>query len=376
MQKGEGAKMNDFTEQWDQPTGENEAGGPAPSTSRAGLRYGFTLARSSARMVIRRPGLTLAVLLLASLTLLSNAAVYETHVRLYEPGALRREQQPMPPRGTLVERWARWYQQRYVVVVDSVLWRPLRRYVAPLGRTTSVLEGWVSWAARAAKPVLKNRWHRTSPWFLLAMLGFGTATAVGSTLFLVGVLGWLRDRDRRVSISAWPRYWRAHYAPVVAVVLMLAVWQALRYIPRSHWSALVGVFDSFGRVGIVVGAALIEAVLVAPLVALMLAPFVMVARGLGVRAGIVESLRLLRRYWPALIVLFLIFRLGYELLTIWWLLLWPRFIQPLLITITRPTSALLWLWAHYAAIALLGLWLAHAFMEIARRPADSTAHTS
>ena len=368
--------MNDSakqTEHQDEP-----AGMPGIGVSGAGSRFlrGFALARDAARQITGRPGLTLAVLLLASLALLSDTAARETYVRLYKPDVLRREQRRMPPRETVVQRWARGYQQRYVVVVDSVLWRPLRRYVAPLGRTTSVLEGWVSWAARAAKPVLKNRWHRTSPWFLLAMLGFGTATAVGSTLFLVGVLGWLRDRDRRVSISAWPRYWRAHYAPVVAVVLMLAVWQALRYIPRSHWSALVGVFDSFGRVGIVVGAALIEAVLVAPLVALMLAPFVMVARGLGVRAGIVESLRLLRRYWPALIVLFLIFRLGYELLTIWWLLLWPRFIQPLLITITRPTSALLWLWAHYAAIALLGLWLAHAFMEIARRPADSTAHTS
>jgi hypothetical protein len=107
---------------------------------------------------------------------------------------------------------------------------------------------------------------------------------------------------------------------------------------------------------------------------LMLAPFVIMARGAGWWRGIVEGLRLLRRYWPAVIAVFIIFRVGWEVLVVWdalspWETNWAT-------GLSSPPTMLLWSWVGTAALALLGLWVAYALMEIACAPQPAQAESA
>ena len=104
--------------------------------------------------------------------------------------------------------------------------------------------------------------------------------------------------------------------------------------------------------------------------AFSLAPFVIVARSAGLRDGIVGGLRLLRRNWRPMLALFVCFRIGYEVIAVWDLI--PAWREGLLTS--RADALLPWGWVSAAASALLGLWVAYAFMDIARQPTEASVH--
>jgi hypothetical protein len=85
--------------------------------------------------------------------------------------------------------------------------------------------------------------------------------------------------------------------------------------------------------------------------------------------GAKTSLRLLREHWPALLALLVIFRVGYEVLTLWNAVPgWPeRSYQ-----VWGAWLPMAWRLVVVAGDALLGLWLAHAFMELARAPVEAS----
>ena len=71
------------------------------------------------------------------------------------------------------------------------------------------------------------------------------------------------------------------------------------------------------------------------------------------------------RRWLALVTLFVLYRVGYEVIAVWKALSpWPAYRAYLSLSLPAP---LLWTWVGEMALALLGLWLAYAFMEIATR---------
>jgi hypothetical protein len=312
--------------------------------SLARFLYGFSLARRAGRMLIRRPSLTLAVLLLASLTWLSDMGAYETYLRRYEPEKLHQARSAPWAGVSFTELWASRYRH---VPIGHMLIQPLYSYTRPLGQTTGLLSRWI---AIPMVPLLGDPLAPRLQRFVSTLAGGGALAAAG-VLFLVGLLGWVRDSDRRLRLAAWPSYWRTHYAPVFLVALIGAALMALQYGGPWWWRPLAGV---------------VTLAQTAASIALMLAPFAIVAGGVGAGRGIAEGLRLLGRHWLALVVLFIVFRVPYELLSMWMTLAQLHLSEPMLIS--RPSASLLWMWPNYLGSALLGLWLAHAFMEIAKEP--------
>ncbi len=317
--------------------------------SLASFLYGFSLARRAARMLIRRPGLTLAVLLLASLAWLSGIGATETYLRRYEPEKLHQARSSPWAGVSIIELWASRYKHN---LISRVLVGPLHSYTRALGETTGVLSPWVAvpvipWLGNPLAPHLRR---------LEITVAGEIALTAASVLFLVGLLGWLRDSDRRIRLAAWPGYWRSHYVPVFLVALIGAALMVSVYATSWWWRPVAGV---------------VSLAQTAASIALLLAPFAIVARSLGVRRGIAEGLRLLGRHWLALIGLFVVFRVPYELVAVWKMLSLQHLHEPMLIS--RPSADLLWMWPSYLGSALLGLWAAHAFMEIAKEPVAAAA---
>ena len=104
---------------------------------------------------------------------------------------------------------------------------------------------------------------------------------------------------------------------------------------------------------------LYEVLVLAPLLLFLLAPYAIVMQRLNAERGIVEGWRLLRSNWLALVALLVMFRVGYEVVSLW------NAATPL--ELSREWQRV-WQWACWMAQAALGVWLAHAFMEIAKAP--------
>jgi len=358
--------MADLEEQGDQVGRMGDVA--AHAVTRLGRRFldGLPLALGAGRQVRRRPTILLAVVILASLAFFSRLAGYELTLRqagLAGPSgriALREWTQRSQQAPGQANFGARWLLPYRVAPLQSLLLSRVRPFAAPLheGDEIAVMANVTAYGLLRPGPI-ESRLR--VPVIVLTVM---TAAVVG-TLVLVGFLGWIRDRDRPAALSGWPHYWRAHYLPVLSIWLLLAVWLTLL-------QTLAGMRIA-GASAIIYDAA--NVVLLAPFVALMLAPFVVVCRSVGARAGIAEGWRLLCANWAALLMLFVLFRVGYEVLAIWEAIV-PWFRGAWRLGFHMGPVAMPWLWVDRAGAALLGLWLAYAFMEIAREPEAPAAAVS
>jgi len=190
-----------------------------------------------------------------------------------------------------------------------------------------------------------------------------------TALILAWMLGAIAAAHRSPSNAEAACRWMAHCFPILIVAIVPAAWQSLVVaiilgrgpapalgLPR--WLA-----QHVGRRAAITvwsGAAII------PFVVLMLAPFVIVARDAGAWRGMSEGLRLLRRHALALIGLFVISWIGYQALLLCDAAAWlPGPLDSWFIRLSLPGLTIFWSWVHWVGMALLGLWLAYAFMEIA-----------
>jgi hypothetical protein len=186
--------------------------------------------------------------------------------------------------------------------------------------------------------------------------------AVGLLIF-IPLLGWIRDRRRPISMRDLPRYWRAHYLPLLGLGVLGAIWAVSVLASLTRGFAAEGFGD--------VAARAIDVLLIAP-IALMLTPFVIVGRGTGLWEGVVGGLRLLGRNWGAVVALFLCFYVGHALIAAWDAIPpWPEGLPQAGFAIGPTTIP--WLWASTLASALLGLWVAYALMDIAHAPQPAQA---
>jgi len=313
------------------------------------------LARRAAYRLRARPTITFVVLLLASIGFFSNLLTREIllrrsdpEYRLHQRFTRASERQPDVP---FTQRWLREYQRRLIYPLVLI---PLVGFAGPLHGATHPADQWIMLLAFPFTP----RTPEIPPWRVTALvLLLGIPSFAISTLFLVGLLGWVRDGDKPIGLSAWPRYWRDHYLPVLGISFLLLLWGGL-------WMSFTNVTHLLDWT---VGPDVNHVMLYLPVWILILAPFVIIARHVGLKAGAVESIRLLRERWVGLLALFVAYRVGYEVLFIWraaapWPLEWWA------VNLSIASPAMWWRWAYHAGFALLGLWLAYAFMEIAKSP--------
>jgi len=322
----------------------------------------LALASRAARQFRSRPGLALAVAALASLgfisTYTSRAITWRYLARGLSPRARRDvEVHRLRVPRTFLRRWALVYQHGGWLLTPILL-EPATRFAAPLRHPSELVSGWMGLASYRLWPPKPSVIEPRD--FLRYYSAIVIPTELLATLLFVGLLGWVRDGDQPLRLRAWPRYWRDHYLPVLALGLIVVAWGLLWLTLSLSIGARFEARFIAHPVGYIIQSL--------PIWALLLAPFVIVGRRVGVRAGIVEGIRLLRSRWASLVALFLIFRLCYEALVVWkaaapWALRAP------MMSISIASPAVWWAWAHDVGLALLGLWLAYAFMDIARGPA-------
>ena len=336
----------------------------------------LAVARRAARQFGRRPALALVVAVLASAAFWSSIVSADIGRRHYHPQQPAARVRLASRQRTFRARWADRYQGSLVWPLIS---EPASAFADPFRGPTAVANGWVTllWAPVFARRAETPGYTGTWTWRDSAlMLGIGIPAAIVWTLLLVGLLGWVRDDDRPLRISDWPGYLRAHYVPVLVLWLILMGWVmlAMPLVTVANW--LPEVAERWGGMALSLASVMQEALFlvawVVPLLLLMFVPFAIVAQRLGAWSGIVEGLRLWRRRWLAAVALFVVFRVAYEVLVVWTALApWPT--EPWAVSLGTPAPAL-WQWAHQVGLALLGLWMAYAFMEIAKTtPANARA---
>lgn len=315
-----------------------------PVRDRRGFRDGLRLARDAARRLVRRRDLLLVVILLAaagsiSTTLLMNAG--RQHRSVGESSASRRTGV-----SAFIERWQEPYVEQEVA---GIIWLPASAYVAPLKSVTDLSRlPFVAWLRQTGSSSDDYPWWYAT-YAISLILGLGVWV-----LLYVGLLGWIRDSDKPVRLSAWPGYWRRH-CPGVVLVTLLAI--AVGWAP----SRVV-----LGKVsGDSVAQQLAMGVWLVFYIPFFLAPFVIVGRNLGASDAIVEGWRLLRDNWAALLVLFVIYRVGYEVLSVFGALS-PWEASAGVMRTPAIAAGVAWDCAYSVGFGVLGLWQACAFMEIAK----------
>ncbi|HUT73917.1 MAG TPA: hypothetical protein VM221_03665 [Armatimonadota bacterium] len=343
------------------------------------------LAVSAVRELRARPALVAVVLALATASWLSasyvNGRIAARRWTLAGQPMPTAERSPLP----FAQRWMLPYHNSPVA---SLLWVPFARFASPLGQPSSVATRWVVLAyypvmvrqfraATHAAPPRSAARRSSAQWVMYGYpVAVGVLAALVLLLILVGLLGWVRDRDKPVRLSDLPGYWRRHYWAMLALALIgvaLAavaslVLNRLAEAGRSGPSALSDVAETIQS---------FASLAVMPILGLlfMFAPFVIVVRGVGWWHGIIGGLRLWRSRWPAVVALFVLFRVGWEVIAVWSAATpWNRWGGVLTRApwLSSPPALLAWSWVATMGAALLGLWAAYAFMEIARPPASAT----
>ena len=321
------------------------------------------LAIRAAQQLRRRPGLVLAVVFLTSFAFLSNLLSMEIMAaRGWYPASPRdvylRALETRPRLG-FFERWLAKYERPG----QALLLGPLGSFQSPLAPSGSIADGWARiliapLAPRAFPATSEDAGARVPP-MALFWLGVLLMVAVHILVF-VALVGSMLNEDARVTTAAIRQSWKTHYWPVFAIAFLgLVVVNSLQssYIwlwPRVSDLPVADVLYVALRV-VVAGVG----------IALMLAPFAIMARGVGWRRGIIEGLSVLRRRWLTVVTLFVLFRIGYEVVSVWRLLSpWPAERRALTLTIPAPV---LWMWVGEIGLALLGLWVAYAFVQVAGR---------
>lgn len=329
------------------------------------------LARRAAYRLRARPTIALAVVVLASIGYFSNLLSREIALRRLRPDTVSAGFRPPQAPTTFLQRWAREYGHG---LVYPLVLTPLASFSQPLRQATWVANGWthllaLPWMPR--KSVLPPSWLASGLYLLT-----GLPAAAVAALILAVLLGWVRDAEDCARMGNPSRYWKEHYLPLLALTVILIAWYAappllaqFPVFPFSWgWTRIEG--NLLSEVGAAVMQAFADVVLallwVGPSVALTLAPFAVVACRLGAKGGIRGGLRLLRGRWITLAAIFVVYRLAYEAVVVWKALApWPT--EPWAVSLGTPAPAL-WQWAHQVGLALLGLWVAYAFMEIAKSP--------
>jgi len=357
--------MSDLPRVTPEPVLPGEAGPRLTAAIGRVLVRELPLARRAAHRLRARPTIALAVVVLASIGYFSNVFTGRILMRRLHP-----EYRPDQFFARTSERYSdesfahRWLQRYEDDPSGALIFTPLRAFGTPLASADAFADGWIRLLrAPLIRPADLTLWGgiASSPYAIMIYLSVISITVAGHALLFVALVGWmLREPDRPV-MADFRRNWRAYYWPVLAV-------NAIGFaIVNAMLTALTWAWPRIPKMpGVEVVAHTATAL---PAVALMLAPFAVMGLAVGWRRAIVDGLRLLRRRWLALVTLFALFRLGYEVLAVWTSLApWPLPRSHLNLSISAPA---MWLWVREIALALLGLWLAYAFMEIAkslRRP--------
>ena len=344
--------MTESPRQTAEPLLPGEAGPRITAAVARRLIAELPLAIRAAQQVRRRPGLVLAVVFLATIAFHSSVLNEQARLRGY-PGYDARSSYAMAveaqAESNFFERWLDRYRLR---PGEPLLFRPLHAFTIPLASADSVADGWIRLAAR---PLFPLHARMNADWALRSV-AISIPMVLIRALILVALIGSIKDGSTSVTSADVRRYWKEHYWPVLPILLIgMGIWYGFEAMILHWWERIVEIpnMDT-----------LAELTLLAPAVTLMLAPFVVVGRGVGWTTGIIEGLRLLRRRWFALVTLFVLYRVGYELIPMWNALSpWPARRAFLNLSIPAPV---LWVWVGEIGIAVLGLWVAYAFVEIAR----------
>jgi len=356
--------MSESPRQTAEPLLPGEAGPRITAAIARRLAPELAVALRAADQFRRRPALALAVVFLASVAFLSNLLSMEIMAA--------RNAYPASPRDiylrSLETRQQVSFSERWLAAYDhpgrTLFFKPLGVFQSPLASAGRVADGWIH--LLAALPSLRilaggsESASRYMPAMALLWLSLIPIIAVHVLVF-VALAGSMLSAETRVTTATIRQSWKAHCWPVFAVALVsFVVTSGLEtaYVPLWPHLADLPFADAAD--------AAVRVAIAAVGIAFMLAPFVIMGRGVGWRRGIVEGLRLLRRRWFALVTLFVLYRVGYEVVAVWNALSpWPTERRALTLTIPVPV---LWAWVGEIGLALLGLWVAYAFVEIARGP--------
>jgi len=331
-----------------------------PRHLRRGFRDGFLLWRHAATGLVARPQLVLAVLVLATVGFV--AGNFADKSATTAKGALKPRGRSVAASRTFLAKWRQPYEKDPVA---GFLGPAAFAFIVPLFDAavtiTPVALEHVPYFGEERDHAKSHPGHA-----FVSLCGFLAVTAVLFLPVFVGLLGWVRDARQPVRISAWARYLRESYWPMAKG---MSVFFAVAFASLLAAALLSWAVAGLGRlVGRSVNAQdSFPLLAVAGVVPLILAPFAIVGRRLGTRQGIVEGWRLLRANWPAMIALFLLFRVGREVFAVWTALApWPLTDDKGWLIVAPGSVA--WSWLAHVGEALLGLWLAYAFMAIATEP--------
>jgi len=330
------------------------------------------LALRAAYRLRGRPGIALAVLILASLGFFSKVITNELLFRRlypeYSPRQVFARVSESYSHTSVTYRWLRDYTAGDPSY--ALIFRPLQQeFARPLARAYGFADACTRLPRLAFIPPGEGTPAEQRKARVPLIVFFAIAQIVElavAVAVVVALLGWMLGTSPLIGATELRRNWKLHYWPVFAVVaaewaISMAVLWPLPYVwARIPHEPLVD--------------AILNVVTAAPVVLLTLAPFVVMGRGVGWRQGIVEGLRLLRRRWLALVTLFVLYRVGYEGLAVWRALPpWPTYRTYSSLSIPAPLA---WMWVSEMGLALLGLWLAYAFMEIARQTVTEVVRPS
>jgi len=348
--------MSESPHQPSQPILPGEAGPRLMAAIGRVFARELPLAVRAARQLRSRTALILAVLSLASVAFFSSVFTRELIARQLDPEYRPRLSYDRAREGYSDRSfWQRWWHTYEWDRSEPLIFKPLRTFRSPLSPATGVANGWIGLlAASFFFPRREMGPWRAAPYTVL----IAALRTVLHVLIFVALVGWIKDQNRRPAVADLRRYWRAYYGPALAVELIgLAAYSVLQmpiYIPS--WQSWI--FRT------PLAYLMIRVLMRALAVAFMLAPYVVVARGVGAWNAIIEGLRLLGRRWFALVTLFVLYWVGYEVLNLWEALApWPAYRTYLSLSIPAPV---LWVWVSEIGLALLGLWVAYALVEIAK----------
>ena len=346
--------MSESPHQPSQPILPGEAGPRLMAAIGRVFARELPLAVRAARQLRSRTALILAVLSLASVAFFSSVFTRELIARQLDPEYRPRLSYDRAREGYSDRSfWQRWWHTYEWDRSEPLIFKPLRTFRSPLSPATGVANGWIGLlAASFFFPRREMGPWRAAPYTVL----IAALRTVLHVLIFVALVGWMKEPSRPLALADLRRYWRAYYGAALGVALVSFATSAALQIPIvSWWSQIAKVPPA---------AAMSQVIMVAPAVALMLAPYVVVARGVGAWNAIIEGWRLLGRRWFALVTLFVLYWVGYEVLNVWEALSpWPAYRSTLSLSIPAPV---MWLWIHDLGLALLGLWLAYALVEIAK----------
>jgi hypothetical protein len=312
---------------------------------------------------LARPELVLAVLTLATVGFVAGNFPPEPRV-IGQPGT-KPSERSVPAQHSF---WAKWRQPYEKDLVGSLLVPHDFAFTVPLFDSAITVTPRVLHYMPYFDDVHKGAPAGSE---FIALCGFFAVTAAVFLPVLVCLLGWIRDAQHPLRISACPRYLRESYWPMAkGMLIFFGVAVGSLLVGAVLAAAVAALARLGGRAINENNLGLILAYL--GILLLTLAPFAVVGRRFGTRQGIAEGWRLLRANWPAMVVLFLVLRLALEAVAIWTLLApWP---------LTKQTGSLIvapgavaWSWAARMGEAMLGLWLAYAYMEMATEPPAADA---